>query len=75
MRLLRPGCRVDVPVSLPGWEMWCIDADGLVRAYPNPTCSGSNVVVVPGDGACFGFGNGGKIRAWRVSGTCPGFQS
>ncbi|KAF1917596.1 hypothetical protein BDU57DRAFT_513936 [Ampelomyces quisqualis] len=45
-----------------------------VRAYPNPTCSGTNVISVRGDGACLSFGDGLKITAWVVSGTCPGFQ-
>ncbi|KAF2828396.1 hypothetical protein CC86DRAFT_288427 [Ophiobolus disseminans] len=50
-----------------------LPAGCTVLAYPNPTCTGTNIVSVPSDMSCFSFGNKLKITALKVSGTCPGF--
>ncbi|KAH3913960.1 hypothetical protein HBH56_096570 [Parastagonospora nodorum] len=46
-----------------------------ILAYPNPTCTGTTFISVPRDTSCFSFGNKQKITSWKVSGTCPWFQS
>ncbi|CBY01691.1 hypothetical protein IAQ61_010073 [Plenodomus lingam] len=69
------GCQVLAQPAVGAFATSVLPEGCEVLVYPNPTCTGTNVITVPRDSSCFSFGNKLKITALRVSGTCPGFQS
>ncbi|KAF2852129.1 hypothetical protein T440DRAFT_467369 [Plenodomus tracheiphilus IPT5] len=67
-------CQVLSQPAVGAFATSTLPAGCTILTYPNPTCSGTNVVSVPRDMSCFSFGNKLKITSLKVSGTCPGFQ-